>query len=93
MNVTPTSLISNQQKYNLNIFPNPASDFIKINGDNESLSKIKSVLITNSIGQEIKSLNYRQNMDININDLPAAVYYILLKSENEILKNISFIKN
>jgi hypothetical protein len=69
----------------LNIFPNPASSFIEIQGMTEN----EHYIIINVLGQLVKSGRVKNNEQINISNLDNGFYKILI--DNQI--PYSFIKN
>ena len=81
-----TGIEENGTASNFNMYPNPASDEIKIiPADNSTNSKME---ITNSLGQIVKtgSLN-NQSLTIPVNDLSKGVYFV--KVQNEKGKTVS----
>ncbi len=72
---------------NVNLYPNPANDFIKI----ESKNSIKNISIYNEIGQLIKNLKIRNsnNTIVNIKHLQKGIYYMRISTDKKaILKKI-----
>jgi photosystem II stability/assembly factor-like uncharacterized protein len=67
--------------------PNPASDYIKLDLQNKSIS---SFVIYNSFGQEIGNGKLSED-NIDISQLNKGVYFILLQGENEVYSS-QFIK-
>ena len=62
------------------ILPNPAADILTIKTDQNAYS---SFVITNSVGQEMLSQPLTQTVTkVNINRLPAGLYYITFRGEN-----------
>lgn len=72
-------------KSNIKVYPNPATDFIRIEG----LSEIVEFQIFNTSGALVKSGKVANGQNIGINHLPKGVY--LFKLENG--KALKFIKN
>ena len=87
--ISLTSLLSVQdiKKDNLEIFPNPTNGIIKIKGD----AKIKSVEITNTVGQLLRNQSETQKIDLT--SYPKGIYFVKINLENskEIIKKV--IKN
>ncbi len=77
---------------NIDIYPNPSSDILKLNLKNEN---IKSINIYNSNMNEIKSYTYNEisksNLEISILDLTNGAYFIIIRTENNTFKS-QFIK-
>jgi hypothetical protein len=85
----------NEDNLELKIFPNPANEYINIQCDNCSLSKIR---ITNIMGQLIQEKNIantiNSNVKISIQKLPPGVYIISGFDSNNLLSHLKkFIKN
>ena len=72
----------------LNIYPNPTFDRIKIETQN---STPKEAIIYDMKGQMVKSFDLNQKTDIDISNLPSAQYLIIVNYQNKTLKKI-FIK-
>ncbi|WP_420571542.1 LamG-like jellyroll fold domain-containing protein [Kordia sp.] len=68
----------------LNLYPNPAKDFIKING----LKTTEDYAIYNTIGAVVKSGKVSNNKEITIADLKTGLYFIKLTGN----RTIKFIK-
>ncbi len=69
------------------MYPNPTTDFIKIEGENN----IKKIVIYNEIGQFLENVEIRNNTDtiINIKHLKKGIYFVRISFEkNAILKKI-----
>jgi hypothetical protein len=76
-----------QQTYTL--YPNPAKDYVKINGD----SPIHAVQVWDSQGKQYHTIFNTTTQDINTSHLPVGIYYIqLFNSQNEILQVIKLVK-
>lgn len=69
----------------INIYPNPSSDFVSIN----SYNNIYTIEISNTLGETVKSqiLNNKSGI-IDINDLKKGIYIIRLKDENGIALSV-----
>ena len=70
---------SDINKTQINIFPNPTSDFINIKSD----EKIKSVKLYNASGSLIKTEN-NEFSRINISNLPKGNYLISIETDSGI---------
>ena len=85
------SNVKNTDKNWLELFPNPASDIIKINGN--FISENSKALIINVLGEKVmeeKPLNAKDNF-IEISHLKPGVYFINIVNDDYI-KSRSFIK-
>ncbi len=79
-----------EEKINsLTIYPNPASDFVRIKGN-----KICSVTIMNSTGQVFRSLNTDSSEEVSlpVNDFRNGLYFIRVQEGKE-FRVFPFIKN
>ena len=79
-----TSIAKNETQISVNIFPNPASDFINVQIlNNISDNKIE---IINSIGQSIKEIKISSNQNylISLEEFSEGIYFI--KSGSEVSK-------
>ncbi|WP_165571868.1 T9SS type A sorting domain-containing protein [Chryseobacterium sp. JM1] len=63
-------------KNGVSVYPNPASDFIKIN----SSGKIKSIELYDSTGKKVQAIV--ENNKVEVRNLPAGLYLINIKTEN-----------
>ena len=66
----PLSSISNLLDVQIEIFPNPASDFINITGDINEFSKVRLV---NGFGQVIQAVTSQR---VNVQNLASGNYYL-----------------
>jgi photosystem II stability/assembly factor-like uncharacterized protein len=74
-----------QKIENIQIFPNPANDFITINLNNYEYSE-SNITILNPIGIEVKHLNIHNSsgcLNIDIKDIPAGVYFLRIGNETK----------
>ncbi|MBN8693781.1 MAG: T9SS type A sorting domain-containing protein [Bacteroidetes bacterium] len=69
------------------LYPNPASDIVKI----KSKTTYSHVIITNLIGQKIKTV-YTNDGLITISDLTQGVYFIEVFDKNKLIGNAKLIK-
>ena len=73
------------------IFPNPASDFITINQIDADNSDWEITFTAN--GQVITKESFRNNMQLNVSDLPSGLYLMQLQNETmSLAQKISIIK-
>ena len=68
----------------IKVFPNPSSDFIKING----LTTVENYEIYNTIGQKVRIGTVVENEKIDIHNLTNGIYFLKLEKTN----SIKFIK-
>ena len=82
-----SNIENNSNNLSLNLFPNPANEFVNIEID----YLIDNVQIIDALGKEIKYLNIENNR-INIKNFKSGVYFLKINSEG---KNFyqKFIKN
>ena len=78
---------NNSNNLSLNLYPNPANEFVNIDID----YLIDNVQIIDALGKEIKYLNIENNR-INIKNFKSGMYFLKINSEG---KNFyqKFIKN
>ncbi len=69
---------------NISVYPNPANDFVMI----ESIQDIRSIEITNSMGQLVNSVKAVEMSQyrINTSSLSAGIYFIQIETANRIEK-------
>jgi hypothetical protein len=74
------------------IFPNPASEYIRINPAYNS-DKVISITITNSIGQKIKDISFSElganNWNIDVHDLKPGIFLVNFKGRNGVVTGSS----
>lgn len=75
--VTHTAF-AQQNVRNVRIFPNPATEFFKID-HHESIAKIK---VLNIAGRMVRSFPYESNQKYDIGDLPQGIYLVQLLDFN-----------
>ena len=78
-----------KEELELNVYPNPTSDFLNID---QGVNKRLKVSIYNSMGQlvGVHSLNLLSNR-INISSLNRAIYYLIIETKDQI-KTVKIIK-
>jgi endoglucanase len=77
--------INSENKTNLPVYPNPASDFVILdltantNGDSE-------IIFYNALGKPVKNIRSREKSSIQVGtqDLDKGLYYIVFKSNNKL---------
>jgi hypothetical protein len=86
-NVAPPSSIQDEYINNVDTYPNPANDFIKI----KSINSIKEITIYNVSGQKIKTfkVNNSNTNIINVSNIGNGFYYLQIITEKEkIIKKV-----
>ncbi|WP_107040203.1 T9SS type A sorting domain-containing protein [Brumimicrobium mesophilum] len=69
------SVDKNEEKTSMNIFPNPAKDFITIKSD--ALKNGGTIVFLDALGKEIKrSFVNSENTKLSVNDLKRGVYFV-----------------
>ena len=71
----------------VNVYPNPATEFINIDSDLD----VKSITITNTLGQTVKQYNTGLNR-INVADLNTGEYFIRMTTNDDLIINKTFSK-
>lgn len=70
-------------KSTLQIFPNPADNFIGVSANEE----IKKIMVYNLVGREMKKFDAIKGKTYFVGDLPKGIYLVqLLGSKNKILR-------
>ena len=64
----------------ISIYPNPSSDFLKLNNVKDK----EDFIIVNNLGQEVKNGTITTNENIDIQTLSSGLYYLKLKRGNTI---------
>jgi uncharacterized protein (TIGR02145 family) len=77
----PVSINETKKSSNINIYPNPSSDFIVIDG----LNNDNSIEIVNLQGQVVKNLKVSNiKTTLEISELPKGIYFIRINSNEEL---------
>jgi hypothetical protein len=76
--VSSTTSIQDLHSYELNIYPNPANDKIKIDLKYAN----QSAVIQNTIGKHIKTISIPSNGLIDVSSLSDGLYFLILSKEN-----------
>jgi len=84
-----TQILNNQEKNDIIIYPNPATDFINI--DLQELNRYYTINILDSMGQVVKTINIEPNkksFSINISNLTPGIYFLQIndKTSKRIIK-------
>ncbi len=86
--INKPSSISNESDFNIELFPNPASDFINVNIDVNGID-VFTIDLVNTLGQKMytKNILKSKTITISVDDFPGGMYYlILMNSKGEVLK-------
>lgn len=62
----------------VSIYPNPVDDILFVDSDNE----INTIIITNAIGQQIRSISFVVDNIINVEGLPKGIYFLNVQFSN-----------
>lgn len=83
---TTTLAINDSDKFNITVFPNPATEFINITG----LKTIKSVSIISLEGKQI--LQVKNSKKIDISKLSPGVYLVEIETDQSVIQRVKIIK-
>jgi len=70
------SVEENILEENISIYPNPTSEMLYIEGLKEGLSH--NLILTNSLGQEVYSINNTASSSIDITKFPNGIYFVTI---------------
>jgi hypothetical protein len=88
---------SKQQAINsLSIFPNPSSDFVKIDLSAYGRGEVTEVIISNLFGQEVQVIRVKKMENfirIDLRKLPKGVYILKLSNQRHVLAVGKLIRN
>lgn len=91
----PTALLTpNENKYNINLYPNPASDFIKINYSLPANVKIAKVDVFDMNGKIVKTYKVDKTFNdilIDTNDLSSGTYICKISSNKQEISETKFV--
>lgn len=78
-------LVGENNAVSLNIFPNPANDFVTVSGEN-----LDNLEVYNAVGQLVMNINIQNENKINIANLESGVYFfsIIDKNGNKVVKKV-----
>ncbi|MBI4646729.1 MAG: T9SS type A sorting domain-containing protein [Bacteroidia bacterium] len=72
------------------LYPNPANKYILLH----NTGSIKSIIISDITGKQMNELNPdTDSMIIDINSLPAGIYFLSILSHTDEIHTVRFIKN
>jgi hypothetical protein len=75
------------EKLEVSICPNPASEYIKLNINQNQITQVQ---IFNSMGILFKEFSITQSTQLDISDLPKGLYFVRLKNYSQ--QTTKFIK-
>lgn len=78
---------SEQEKIDLKLYPNPATDYFYLSGQINNAE----LIIVNSFGQEVVSEDWSNDI-IKIKDLPTGLYFVKVISNHRTLNTLKLIK-
>jgi hypothetical protein len=79
--------------YEINVFPNPAQDFIRVKINMDYLSNLQYILFDEA-GHIVQQNNIFQNeTDIFLNDLPSAHYILSIFDNQKDIKSFQIVKS
>ena len=77
--VTNTDGCAELSRANLNIYPNPAKDFVKVSTDNGQQTTVK---IYNTVGMLVEEVEMNsEEIEINVSDYKSGIYFINISNE------------
>ncbi|MBR1626661.1 MAG: T9SS type A sorting domain-containing protein [Bacteroidales bacterium] len=76
------------KKNDINVFPNPAKNFVTIESDTYPLD----VVMYNQIGQKVKQVSVNENERIYTGDLARGIYYLNIKCNNVVNNKLLILK-
>jgi len=80
----------NQSEPDISIFPNPADDYIKVQGLSAAVNHFQ---ITDTYGKIVKHSDVKATANIDVQNLSKGLYCIVFYENNKALKSIKFLKN
>lgn len=84
--ISPTMAVSDVNKDNISVYPNPFADVLKIS----DIKGVKSISVNDISGREVKSL--APSAELNLSNLNAGLYIVNLKMEDGSVKSFKAIK-
>lgn len=81
--------IDEDSKNAIRFYPNPANNYITVEG----INGLASITLIDILGNEVKRVNsVSKNVQISLSDLPKGLYFLQVKQANELLKAERIIK-
>ena len=74
-----TSTTARTQNVDLRVYPNPTTEYIKVNNNDI----VGQIAVYNLAGRKIKSFNYSDGQKYYLGDLPRGMYLVQLISTNQ----------
>jgi len=81
-NSTSVEIINIKKIINVEIYPNPAKDFVNIKVNNNELSKISVIDIS---GKILKTENFNNNLKIETKKFEKGIYIFKIETNNEVI--------
>lgn len=72
---------SNNPIATVEIYPNPAADFVKVNTTNTN-QKEQILSIYNAAGQQVSSTSFTDNTTVNVQNFKTGTYHVVVGSDN-----------
>ncbi len=81
--ITNVGIVDNTLNYSITVYPNPATNQLTIHTSSPLINKAVTVSVMNVLGKTVQEekLKWSSDISININNLPAGMYFLQLKSE------------
>lgn len=74
----------NSNKADLSVYPNPTTEYISVNDNNDAVS---FVAIYNLVGKKVKEFEYTKGESLFVADLPKGMYLVQVQNRGrEVLK-------
>ena len=86
---TTTGISVFDNNVSVSVFPNPVSDNVYITLSNLNIEAMKEIFVFNSLGEKV--LNQKFSNNLFVGNLPAGVYFLEIKNENNSFRT-KFIK-
>jgi hypothetical protein len=77
----------------LNVFPNPASDKVKIEFTGENSPQQVQLIVHDLLGREVLTQNLKAGSDLDLTQIPQGLYQLSLFSENQLLARRKLLKS
>ena len=94
VSISQVVAVNANHKNNIQVTPNPATQFININFESTAQNKIGDVIIKDALGKVVysKKMDFKSNRQINIEFLENGIYFIQIKYGN-LVETFKLIKN
>ena len=88
INPNPNTSAQDKKIFRLEVFPNPANDFLRIGLAEWELINQSNISIYNSLGKKVLQEEVKNaDLNINISHLSEGIYFIQLQSKNKIYQS------